>query len=119
MKSLYELYIKERENLDEIKTDRGFIHYRVEFPNCVINDCFVKKEFRKDGHATFLVNQVFELCKGAGIKAVFCQIDERTNGHQVSKISLENFGFELIKKEGPLSFFKMEVYEWENHSAIQ
>lgn len=114
MKSLYELYIKERENLDEIKTDRGFIHYRIEFPNCVLNDCFVKKEYRQDGHATFLVNQLFELCRQAGVKAVYCQVDERSNGHQVSQLALENFGFELVKEDGSLRIFKMEVQEWAN-----
>lgn len=111
---LYKLYIKERENLDEIKTDRGFVHYRIEFPNCVLNDCFVKKEFRNDGHATFLVNQLFELCRQAGVKAVFCQTDKRSNGHGVSRIALENFGFELIKEDGPISYFKMELSEWVN-----
>jgi GNAT superfamily N-acetyltransferase len=117
--NLYEQYVKERENLDVIKTDRGFIHYRIEFPNCVINDCFVLKEFRQDGHATFLVNQVFEICKQAGIKSVFCQVDDQAKGHMVSAKALENFGFEFIKKENHLSFYKMEVSEWENHSAIQ
>lgn len=118
MDSHYEQYIKERENLDVIKTDRGFICYRIEFPNCVINDYFVAKEHRQNGHGYFLANQVFEICKGAGVKTVFCQSDERANGHSISKFTIENFGFELFKKDGPLSFYKMEVSEWENHSPI-
>lgn len=113
MKSMYEQYIKERENLDEIKTDRGFIHYKIENGNAVINDYFVLPEFRKSGHGYFLANQVFELSKELGIKAVFCQSDERANGHELSRFTIENFGFELYHKEGPLNFYKMEVSEWE------
>lgn len=113
MNSLYEQYIKERENLDVIKTDRGFVIYRMKFPNCLINDIFIKKEFRQDGHASFLANQVFEICKGAGIKTVYCQTDERANGHEVSRVAIENFGFEFFKQDGTLSFFKLEVSEWE------
>lgn len=113
MNSLYEQYIKEREDLDVIKTDRGFICYRISFPNCEINDYFVTKEFRNQGHGYFLANQVFEICKGAGVKSVFCMADDRANGSDLSKFTIENFGFELIEKVGPVSRYKMEVSEWE------
>jgi hypothetical protein len=110
---LYEQYIKEREDLDTIRTEKGFICYRLEFPDCWINDYFVTKEFRQEGHGYFLANQVFEICKGAGIKTVYCQSDKRTYGHDLSKYTIEHFGFELFKEEGPLCFYKMEVSEWE------
>lgn len=113
MNSLYEQYIKERENLDVIKTDRGFICYRIEFPNCLINDYFVKKEFRNQGHGYFLANQVFEICKGAGIKTVYCQTDDRATGVELSRFTIENFGFELVDRTGFVSLYKMEVSEWE------
>ncbi len=112
--NLYEQYIKERENLDVIKTDKGFITYRINFPNCLINSYFVSKEFRQEGHGYFLANQVFEICKQAGVKTVFCQSDESANGHDLSKFTIENFGFELLEKEGAVSVYKMEVSEWEN-----
>jgi GNAT superfamily N-acetyltransferase len=112
---MHEQYIKERENLSVVKTGKGFICYRVDFPYCVINDYFVLKEFRQSGHGYFLANQVFELCKQAGVKTVFCQSDERSNGHALSKFTIENFGFELFRSEGPLNFYKMEVSEWEKH----
>lgn len=109
----YELYVKERENLSTIKTEKGFVMYRIDFPNCIINDCFVKKEFRQDGHGTFLTNQVFEICKQAGVKSVYCQTDDRANGVELSKFAIENYGFELELKEGPIGYYKMEVSEWE------
>jgi GNAT superfamily N-acetyltransferase len=115
--SLYEQYIKERESLDVIKTERGFICYRLEQENCLINDYFVQKDFRKEGHGYFLANQVFEICKDAGVKTVFCSTDDRANGVELSKFTIENFGFELIDKVGPVSRYKMEVSEWEKFLA--
>ena len=109
---MYEKYIKEREGLSVIKTSKGFICYRIDFPVCVINDYFVLKEFRQTGHGYFLANQVFQICKDAGVKAVHCFSDDRANGNELSKHTIENFGFELIKKDGPKNEYKMEVFEW-------
>ena len=95
-----------------IKTDRGFITYRIEFPNCFIADYFVSKENRQDGHGYFLANQVFEICKQAGVENVFCQTDDRANGVELSKYTIEHFGFEFIMKEGPVATYKMGVKEW-------
>ncbi len=110
---MYEQYIKERENLDVIKTDKGFICYRIDFPNCLINDYFVLPEYRQSGHGYFLANQVFEICSQAGVKSVYCQTDDRATGVALATFTIENFGFDLIKKEGPLNFYKMEILEWE------
>ena len=110
--NLYEEYIKERENLTTIKTTKGFICYRIDFPVCVINDYFVSKEYRNSGHGYFLADQVFQICKEAGVKAVHCFSDERTNGHDLSKYTIENFGFELIREDGFINEYKMEVSEW-------
>ena len=114
---MYEKYIKERENLDSIRTDRGFIHYRIDkstFPSCVINDYFVLEEFRRSGHGYFLANQVFQICKDAGVKTVLCYTDDAAEGVELSKFTIENFGFQLIEKEGRKSTYSMEVSEWEN-----
>lgn len=112
---MYRLYIKERENLDMIETEKGFIVYRIEKNlNCLISDYFVKKEFRQDGHGIFLANQVFQICKDAGVKTVFCTTDDRAAGVEVSKIAIERFGFEIVSQSGPKITYKMEVSEWEN-----
>ncbi len=111
--NLYEQYKKERENLTFITTDKGFITYRIEFPFCVINDYFVSKEYRQQGHAYFLADQVLELCKQAGVKTVRAFTDDRANGVDLSKFTIENYGFELLNKNGPISEYTMEVSEWE------
>ena len=110
--NLYEEYIKERENLTTLKTAKGFICYRIDFPICVINDYFVTKKHRNEGHGYFLANQVFQICKEAGVKSVHCFTDDRAHGHDFSKFTIENFGFELIEKTGFINEYKMEVSEW-------
>lgn len=109
---LYEQYIKERENLDCIKTDRGFITYRINFPTCFVADCFVVEKNRHEKHATFLMNQVFEICKQAGVVDVYCQTDERANGYKIPVYAVLNFGFDLVEKDGPVSSYKMGVVKW-------
>ncbi len=113
--NMYEQYIKERENLEVIKTEKGFIVYRIDFPSCMINDCFVVKGARNERHGTFLTNQVFEICKQAGVKTVYCNTDERANGYDLSVHSIESFGFEHCLRSGNINTYKMEVSEWEKH----
>lgn len=113
MKDIYAEYIKERENLNVIKTDKGFISYRIEFPYCLINDYFVLKEFRRSGHGYFLANQVFEICRQAGVITVFCQSDDNANGVELSKFTIEHFGFEKVSEIDTISKYKMEVSTWE------
>lgn len=110
---MYELFIKERANLDTIRTDKGFITYEIKFPNCIINNLFVLKEHRQSGHANFLGDQVFQICKDAGVKTVYCSTDDRARGVEVSTAVIENFGFKFFMKSGPISDYTMEVSEWE------
>lgn len=110
---MYKEYCKERENLETIETEKGFIIYRIDFPICIINDYYVKPEFRKNGHGEFLANQVFEICRQAGVKAVFCQSDEIANNHDISRKAIENFGFKLYTKQGSINHYFLGVLEWE------
>lgn len=112
---MYKQYIKEREGLDTIETDKGFICYRIEFPTCFINDYFVMPKHRLEGHGYFLADQVFEICKGAGVQSVFCQSDERALNHEISRYTILRYGFEEFAKKGSLIFYKMDVEKWEKH----
>ena len=57
-------------------------------------------------------DQVFEICKQAGVKTVYCMTDDRANGVALSKHTIENYGFELVSIAGPVSTYKLEVAEW-------
>lgn len=105
-------YRKEREGVDCIQTEKGFIFYKIEFPDCFIHDYYVKPEFRKEGHGHFLGDQVFEICKQAGVVDVYCQTDGRAQGVGLSVLSILNFGFKIIGKEGYVTTYKLGVKEW-------
>lgn len=107
--NMYEKYIKERENLDCIKTDKGFITYRVDFPNCFIANYFVLPEYRMEGHSVFLADQVFDICRQADVEKVFCKTDERTIGWKISRNSILSYGFKEIEKDGPVCTYSMGV----------
>jgi len=109
---MYKMYIEERIGGKVIKTEKGFIVYKIDFPVCFIEECFVLRGHRNEGHASFLANQVFEHCKDAGVKTVICYTDNNANGVQLSKHAIECFGFEQFEEKGPRCGYKLEVSEW-------
>lgn len=114
---MYAQYVKEREGLDEIKTDKGFIHYRIDGDMCIINDYFVLPGYRRSYHGQYLADRVFSLCKAKGVKNVWCQSDERAGGHDTARKSILKFGFKEINKTGTIYLYAMEVSQWEKPLA--
>lgn len=105
-------YRKEREGIDCIKTDKGFIFYKIEFPHCMIHDYYVKPEFRQEGHGKFLGDQVFQICEDAGVETVFCQTDSKAIGSKLSALTIVRFGFKPISKKGTVTTYELGVKEW-------
>lgn len=108
-------YILEREGLDSIITDYGFICFRIEGQAMWINDYYVKPEMRKSGKGKDLANMTMTMAKEAGCLAVFCQSDESANGHDVSRLAITNFGFKECGRKAKLIYYRLEVDEWEKH----
>lgn len=110
---LYKQYVKEREGVETISTDSGFIMYKIENDKCLICDLYILPELRKQNKGSFFANQVFELCKEMGIKEVHAQVDIRANGHKTSILAIEAFGFKEIGRNTFTIFYKLGVNEWE------
>lgn len=111
--NMLEKYILEREGAKLIQTDFGFICYKIQFPFCIITECFVLKESRKENHGKFLCDSVFHICKDAGVKTVQCQTDDNANNSQDAKKAIFAFGFKFLEKKESITYFEMEVSEWE------
>lgn len=109
---MYFDYIKERENLDHIATESGFITFRIEGENCLISDYYVKPEFRRLHKGKFFADQVLELCKERGVKFVWCQSDESANGHEAARKSILKYGFRESKKHDSVYTYILRVDEW-------
>lgn len=110
---MYEQYIFEREGARLIKTDFGFIAYKINFPFCIITECFVLEEFREKKHGKFLADAVFQVCKDAGVKTVQCQTDDNASNVKISKNAILSFGFKYLEKKESITYYELEVSEWE------
>ena len=109
---LFIQYKKERAGQDCIATYKGFIFYKIEFPNALIADWFVAPEYRKNGYGYFLADQCFEIFKDAGVKDVFCTTDMNAVNWKIAENAILNFGFKWFKREGSLNHYQMGVDEW-------
>ena len=110
---MIENYLKERENLQIVKSDKGFILFKLfEDKTALISDYYTKPEFRKNGEGYKLADIVFSICKERGIERVFCQSDISANGHRVAALSILNYGFDIVRLEGNLIIYSMEVSKW-------
>jgi ribosomal protein S18 acetylase RimI-like enzyme len=108
------MYSKEREGLDTIEEENGFLTYRAlpseESPQEYrIYDLYVRPEFRKSGLASQMADRVVSLAKQNGCKILTGSVDTRANGATVSVKVLLSYGFKVLRTEGPMIYFVMEV----------
>lgn len=118
---MYKEYIKEREGLDTLEyEDKGFICFKFVDDRrgkyCFINDYFVMPEFRRSGIGYKLADMVFSRAKEYGFDKVACQSDESANNHDLSRLTILNFGFKQYHKEDTIYHYCMGVSEWEKRS---
>lgn len=109
---LYLAYLKEREGLDHISTNKGFILYRLGRKTCFIAEWFTLPEYRRTGEGYDLANKVFKICKENGVGAVYCQSDEESFGWELAHKAILNFGFKEYTKEKTIHHYCMEVSKW-------
>lgn len=75
--SLYGQYLKEREGVDILETEYGFVTFKV-FPaarSCFIADIFIKDEARGKGLGTSLMQQVQMIAKKSGCLSLITTVD--------------------------------------------
>lgn len=108
----YKKYLLEREDLDVLECDSGFIAFKKIPDGLFISEHYILPEKRKMGIGHMLANAVFGMALKGNIETVFCQCDESANGFDVAKINIENFGFEKYDQVGTVHHYKMEVSKW-------
>lgn len=69
--SLYAQYIKERSNREIIETDQGFVTYVAYKDGLMVEDLYIKPEFRKQGLAIKFVYQVIDIVKANDMKTIY------------------------------------------------
>lgn len=96
---LYKQYLKEREDIELIYNQSGFISYyesAIQNNKCIhIEDLFVQKEMRGSGIGQYLGNKVEEIAIRNNINYLTCNIIKSTNGWQNALRLFKIFGFEV------------------------
>lgn len=112
MKSLYGMYLEEREDKQIVETDKGFATYML-LPNkeCYLQDLYVKPEYRKSGYATEMADTIVEIAKENGCKTLIgsvCSSDK--NATRNMKVLLA-YGMQIYKTTDIMIFLKKKIAE--------
>ena len=105
MNKLYAEYIKERENLELIQSEYGFISYRFEKDHLFIANIFVTKDKRKSGEAKKLVEELYTINNK---NKIICAVCTEANNWQESKRFIEYMGYRELYREYTLIFMIKE-----------
>lgn len=96
---LYAAYIKEREDIDMIYDNHCFITYKIEDEEAMVHDFYSDQEVRGSGYMLEFCNKFIKTISETGVKKVYGQTDERTNGWEHSDKVLRKYGFRFLGKD--------------------
>lgn len=107
--SLYAEYKLEREGKKTIESPDGFLTYSLHPDVMYIEDLFVTKDKRSEGHAVKLANEALAIAKGAGCKKVLGSIVPLASGSTESMRVLIDYGFKIQSSQENFIWLEMEI----------
>lgn len=107
--SLWAEYKRERENVETLERENGFITYKIFKDECYIIDLYVRPDFRRTYLASNMADEVAALAKKQGCKFITGSVDTRANACTDSIKILLAYGFKLLKSEGFMIYFIKEL----------
>lgn len=110
--SLYAEYLKERTDDQIIETEFGFVSYRhlPDQKSTYIVDIYVVPQFRKDGFATRLADQVADEAKKLRHLKLLGSVVPSTKGSTASLKVLLGYGMHLKSSSNDFIFFEKDLY---------
>ena len=102
-------YLKEREGVNLIETDKGFAIYSITGEECYIRDIWVSEEHRKAGVASAIADQVVIKAKEAGCKLLTGSVCPAANGSTASLKVLLGYGMKLHSSAPNLIIFTKDI----------
>lgn len=108
--SLQAMYAKERENMETLENEWGFLTYKVLPEEYRIFDIYVLPEHRKSGLAAKMADQVASLAIQNGCKILTGSVDTYANGATSSVKVLLAYGFKVLRTEGAMIYFMKEIH---------
>lgn len=109
MPSLYADYIKEREGLGCVESERGFATYSITEQECYLRDIYVAPEFRRSGECYKMADEVVAIARRAGCRYLTGTVVPSAAGSTESLKVLLNYGMRLMKASPDLIVFIKEI----------
>lgn len=106
---MYKQYLKEREGLETLETEQGFVTYKLRSSDCYIQDIYVLVDFRHSGVAAQMADKVTEIAKSVGYTIVTGSVDSNANGADISDKVLLAYGMKPYAKEGSVTYYCKEL----------
>ena len=107
--SLYADYLKDSGLRHIIETDAGFITYEIHGNVCYAVDMYIKPEFRRQGTARQLMNQVVDLALNNNCKWVSTTINTLIKDPTRSMQGLITYGFKITRSEANCIYLVKEL----------
>jgi len=109
--SLWKEYIAEREGMETIEHENGFITFSINAKNkvCFIRDMFIRAEERNRGYGQLLFDELCDVALKAGAKELIAQVDTRAKNASHSLGVILSRGFEVLGAEHGVITLAREV----------
>lgn len=107
--SHYSEYILERENIQTVENDYGFITYKTEDSKCLIVDMYIAKEHRLNGNGVKLMNSLVSELKSKGVELLYCTCIPSTFNSTDSLRAILSYHFILISCENDKIIFEKRI----------
>jgi hypothetical protein len=109
--SLYAQYLRERQGVESIWNQNGFIAYKCAGDECFIAELFVEPEARRSGACRELVERVMSVARASGRKVLTGNIHIKDPGHDQTLQAAYALGFKVIGAESGILFISKNVME--------
>lgn len=102
-------YIKERENIETIQTEYGFVTYKIIGQTMVINDIYVKPTHRRKGCGLDLGQMAYKMAQKEGLKWFAGSVNLGLPDPDGRIQFFYAFGLKFVQLDGMNMFFQKEV----------
>jgi GNAT superfamily N-acetyltransferase len=93
--TLYAKYIKEREDLEVLENESGFITYKISGKECFIANMYVEADQQRKGRGHILIMVLEKLAKNHGCEFLSANIHLKDHGASKTLIAALLVGFEV------------------------
>lgn len=102
-------YIKEREGFESLITDEGFASYRILGEECYLKDIYVYPDYRKQGVASEIADEIAALAKKEGCKFLTGSVCTTAKNPTDSTAVLIAYGFKITATVQNGILFRKEI----------